>query len=148
MNIKQLKPSKSCRYKQGYINTKSCKKLFPGLYNEKIIYRSSYEKKFMLWLESNKNIKYWGSECFSIPYKDLQGNIHRYFPDYFIEMIDGTGVVVEIKPYNQTIKPINENCYAMKEYIKNSLKWKAMKEFCDNKGYKFKIITEKTLNKL
>lgn len=149
MNIKDLKPSKTSRYKQGYINTKSCKKLFPGLITEKIIYRSSYEKKFMLWLESNKNIKMWGSECFSIPYYNiLDKKTHNYYPDYFIKMIDDSYVVVEIKPYNQTIEPVNKNCWGYKEYIKNICKWKAAKEFCDSRGYKFKILTENTIERL
>lgn len=148
-SIKNLKPSKTSRYEQGYINTKSCKKIFPELKSDKVIYRSSYEKYFIVWLENNKNVKHWGSECICIPYtSSLDGKVHRYYPDYFIEMIDGTGIVVEIKPYNQTQKPINENSYAQKEYIKNVCKWRAAKEFCEHKGYLFKIITEKSIEKL
>ena len=148
MNIKSLKPSKSSRYQQGYINASSCKKLFPELKCDKIIYRSSYEKKFMTWLESSSKVKYWGSECMKIPYIYIDGKMHSYYPDYFIEMVDGSCVVVEIKPHNQTTKPINENCWAYKEYTKNMCKWKATKEFCEAKGYQFKIITEKTIDKL
>ena len=59
MNIKQLKPNKTSRYAQGYIDPRACKKLFPELKADKIIYRSSYEKKFILWLERNNNIKFW-----------------------------------------------------------------------------------------
>jgi hypothetical protein len=148
-NIKQLKPSKSSRYQQGYINADSCKKLFPQLKHDKIIYRSSYERKFMIWLETSKDVKYWGSECFSIPYYYVvDEKMHSYYPDYFVEMMDGSCIVVEIKPSNQTVKPINENCWAYKEYTKNMCKWKATKEFCDAKGYKFKIFTEKTIQKL
>jgi hypothetical protein len=74
--------------------------------------------------------------------------MHNYYPDYFIEMVDGSCIVVEIKPHNQTIKPINENCWAYKEYTKNMCKWRATKEFCDAKGYQFKILTEKSISKL
>lgn len=148
-NIKQLKPSKSSRYQQGYINPESCKKLFPGLQHDRIIYRSSYEKKFMTWLETHKTVKYWGSECFCIPYYYVvDEKIHKYYPDYFVEFEDGTCMVVEIKPSNQTKKPINENCWAYKEYVKNMCKWKATKEFCEAKGYKFKILTEQTISKM
>lgn len=148
-NIKNLKPSKSSRYKQGYINPLSCKKLFPQLKYDKIIYRSSYEKKFIVWLESNKSIKYWGSECFGIPYYYIvDEKNHTYYPDYFIEFEDGSFCVVEIKPSNQTTKPLNENCWAYKEYVKNMCKWAAAKEFCESKGYKFKILTEKTIEHL
>ena len=105
MNIKNLNPSKSSRYKQGCIDPKSCKKLFKSISNEKIIYRSSYELKFIVWLENNDKVKYWGSECFCIPYLYKDGTTHKYYPDYFIEMVDGTKLVIEIKPYNQTQKP-------------------------------------------
>lgn len=149
MNIKDLKPSKRSRYNQGYINTNSCKKLFPGLITEKIIYRSSYEKKFMLWLESNKNIKQWGSECVPIKYFNILDNkYHTYYPDYLVETLEGDYILIEIKPHNQTIKPLQENSYAYKEYVKNICKWKAAQEFCRARGYKFKILTERTINKL
>lgn len=148
MKIKNLKPCINGRYKQGYIDPNSCKKLFPQLKHDRIIYRSSYEKKFIMWLEGNKNIKHWGSECVKIPYLMADGKPHNYYPDYFVETVDGECWVVEIKPYNQTQRPVNENCWAAKEYIKNMCKWRATKEFCESKGYKFKIFTERTIEKL
>lgn len=149
MNIKSLKPSKSSRYKQGYINPNSCRKLFPELKYDKIIYRSSYEKIFMSWLENSSQVKHWGSECICIPYYSaIDNKYHHYYPDYFVEMVDGTGMVVEIKPLNQTTKPLNENCYAYREYVKNMCKWQAAQEFCKEKGYKFKILTEQTIQKM
>ena len=56
-DIKKLKPSKSSRYDQGYIDPKSCKKIFESQKNKPIIYRSSYEKKVIMWLETNKNVE-------------------------------------------------------------------------------------------
>lgn len=148
MDIKSLKPRKSARYKQGYIDPRSCKKLFPQLSKQAIIYRSSYELKFITWLENNNSVKNWGSECFYIPYLYKDGTTHKYYPDYFVEMINGDKIVVEIKPYNQTQKPVNENCWVAKEYSKNVCKWNAAKEFCQRKGFIFKILTEKTINQL
>lgn len=148
MDIKNLKPQKQSRYKQGYINPASCKKLFQSLSKTAIIYRSSYEMKFIMWLESSDKVKGWGSECIKIPYLYIDGKTHTYYPDYFVEMVDGTKMVVEIKPHNQTQKPVNENCWAMREYTKNMCKWKATMEFCKNKGYQFKVLTEKTINQL
>ena len=49
MNIKNLKPKANSRYKQGYVNSMKCKKLFDGLEHEKIIFRSSWEKTFIGW---------------------------------------------------------------------------------------------------
>lgn len=148
MNIKQLNPSKSSRYKQGMVNPLSCKKLFPQLQHDKIIYRSSYEYKFIMWLENSNKVKHWGSECFSIPYFYIDGTTHRYYPDYFVEMMSGDKYVIEIKPKNQTQQPLNENCWAWKEYQKNLCKWRAAKEFCEKKGYQFKILTENTIKQL
>ena len=148
MGIKEFKPIKDGRYSQGYINPASCKKLFPQMKTDKIIYRSSYERKFIVWLENNEQVKNWGSECIRIPYLYIDGKMHSYYPDYFVEMVDGTKMVVEIKPSSQTKRPVNENTWVGKEYRKNMCKWKATMEFCQAKGYKFKIITEKTINNI
>lgn len=148
MGIKEFKPIKDGRYSQGYINPSSCKKIFPQMRADKIIYRSSYERKFIAWLENNEQVKNWGSECIRIPYLYIDGKMHSYYPDYFVEMMDGTKMVVEIKPSAQTKRPVNENTWVGKEYRKNMCKWKATMEFCQAKGYKFKILTEKTINML
>ena len=148
MDIKNLKPQRQSRYKQGYINPASCKIIFSSLSRTAIIYRSSYELKFIMWLENCDKVKGWASECIKIPYLYIDGKTHTYYPDYFVEMMDGTKMVVEIKPHNQTQKPVNENCWAMREYAKNMCKWKATMEFCKNKGYQFKVLTEKTINQL
>lgn len=147
-NIKSLKPKKNSRYTQGYINNKSCKKLFPNISHEPIIYRSSYERKFIAWLESSSKVKYWGSEIIKIPYTYIDGTQHNYYPDYVVEMVDGTKYIIEIKPKNQTTKPINENSWAWKEYSKNICKWTETQRFCDLRGIKFKILTEETINQI
>lgn len=148
-NIKQLKPKKNGRYQQGYINPGSCKKLFPGLVHDHIIYRSSYEKKFIYWCESNPDVKYWGSECMKIPYMYVTDKKqHTYYPDYILEMTNGEKWVIEIKPKNQCTRPLNENGWAWEAYTKNMCKWSAAKQFCEARGFKFKILTEDTISKL
>lgn len=148
-NIKELKPQLNGRYQQGYVNPKSCRKLFQSVSNDKIIYRSSYEKKFIIWLENSPHVQRWASECIEIDYfSTLDSKTHRYYPDYFVEMVDGTKMIVEIKPLNQTKPPVNENCWAAHEYERNLCKWKATKAWCDARGIKFKILTEKTIEKL
>lgn len=149
MNIKQLGPKKDSRYNQGSINPKSCKKLFESTRNEPIIYRSSWEKKFIYWCESSPNVEKWGSECISIRYYNpLDEKEHNYYPDFVVKLKSGETLIVEIKPYNQTIKPCAENSWAMKTYIRNASKWHALEAICKQKGYKFCILTEKTINKL
>lgn len=46
------------RFKQGYFKPKNPKK-FMGEY---AVFRSSYERKFLLWADSNPNVIEWGSE--------------------------------------------------------------------------------------
>lgn len=149
MNIKDLKPSKQSRYKQGYINPGACHKLFEGLENTPIIYRSSYERTFIEWLESSPKVRHWGSETVRIPYYLVSDKkMHSYYPDYLVEFEDGTKMLIEIKPSNQTKKPLVKNSWAMNEWIKNMCKWRAAKEFCEARGYKFNIFTEKTIEML
>ena len=52
-----------------------------------IIYRSLWERKFMVYCDRNENILEWGSEEIVIPYRSpLDGRIHRYFPDFYIKV--------------------------------------------------------------
>lgn len=147
-DIKHLKPQADGRYHQGYINASSCKKLFPSQSNKPIIFRSSYEKSFIYWLESNPNVKAWGSECVGIKYKYIDNKVHTYYPDFIVEMTNGDKIVVEIKPYNQTQKPMLQNDWYSNTYLRNMCKWRAAKELCERNGMKFQIITEKTISKL
>ena len=53
-----------------------------------IIYRSLWERKFMVYCDQSNNIIEWGSEEIIIPYlSPLDGRIHRYFPDFYIKKI-------------------------------------------------------------
>ena len=149
MDIKSLKPRKNGRFQQGYINPNSCKKLFESVKNQPIIYRSSWERIFISWCENCKKVKYWGSECTCIKYHNpVDQKQHRYYPDFVVQLEDGTVMIVEIKPKNQTQVPDCENSWASKTYAVNSAKWSEIKKRCDEKGYKFCILTEKTIAKL
>ena len=89
-DIKSLRPSKKSRYEQGYVNPNTCKKVFESQRGIPIIFRSSLEKKFVIWCESNKDVYRWGSECVQVPYYDPRDERqHTYNPDFFIEMTDG-----------------------------------------------------------
>jgi len=151
MDIKNLKPNKGSRAwtNQGYLDPRSCKKLFQGnISNDLIIFRSSWERKFAYWCEREPSIKYWGSECVTIPYILYDGTQHTYNPDFLIEYQDGTRCIVEIKPMTQCKRPINENGWLWNEYRKNMCKWVAAKKYCADRGFQFKILTEKTINQL
>jgi len=69
---------------QGYFKPKNPQKYKGDPTN--IIYRSGWELKFMLYVDSHPEILEWGSEEFSIPYRSpIDGRIHRYFPDFYIK---------------------------------------------------------------
>lgn len=149
MDIKRLKPKKNSRFSQGYINPESCNKLFESQRKQPIIYRSSWEKKFIYWCETSPKVKHWGSECTCIKYYNpIDEKEHRYYPDFVVELTDGQIMIVEIKPSNQTQPPKKENTWAYKTYIINNSKWKEIKRKCEERGYKFCILTENTINHL
>ena len=51
-----------------------------------IIYRSSWEHKFMLWCDQqNSSVQEWGSEEIVIPYvSPVDGKRHKYYPDFYV----------------------------------------------------------------
>lgn len=121
-----------------------------------IIYRSSWELKFMKYCDLNNNILEWGSEEIAIPYRSpLDGKVHRYFVDFYIKVRDINGEIqkylVEIKPKKQTKEPKKQKritksyLYEVNEYVKNQAKWAAAEEFCEDHSMHFKIITEDEL---
>ena len=68
--------------------------------------------------------------------------------------VNGNEVVelIEIKPYKQTIMPKATKgkhkrtlLTEAKTYAVNTAKWKAAKEYCDLRGIRFRIMTEKDL---
>jgi len=121
-----------------------------------IIFRSSWELRFMKWCDSNPSIIEWGSEIAVIPYvSPLDKKIHRYFVDFYIKVKASNGQIqkylIEIKPDSQT-KPPTIPAKKTKRFVDevfqygvNSAKWKSAKEFCDDRGWKFMVLTEKEL---
>jgi len=121
-----------------------------------IVYRSSWELRFMMKLDADPTVIEWGSEEMIIPYKSpIDGRMHRYFPDFIVRRKTKEGitetVVVEIKPFAQTKEPTPSKTIN-KRYITevqtwgiNSAKWKAAQEFCEDRKWKFMILTEKEL---
>ena len=106
----------------------------------------------MRYCDLNPDIEYWASEELPIRYYNpLDKKYHRYFPDFIIKTIKNDKFVIEIKPSRQTAKPKTPKkktkSYMREsfEYIKNQAKWSAAKAYCEDKGMKFKLITEKEL---
>ena len=122
-----------------------------------VIYRSLWEKKFMIWCDSNPQVLEWGSEETVIPYRSPKDNkTHRYFPDFYMKLTNNQGAttryIIEIKPRYQVIGPKKEKIRRTKRYINeaktfaiNKAKWRAAEIYCADRQMKFKILTEKEL---
>lgn len=143
--IKHLLPKKHSQYKQGIIDPRKLNKYFNSCKNEPIIYRSGLELQFISYCENCSSVYRWASEPVAIRYfSRLDNKEQNYYPDYIIENKDGKRSIVEVKPYNQTIKPKECDSDWLKEaWVKNIDKWKAAKKFADEHGMNFIIVTEK-----
>jgi len=119
---------------------------------KQIVYRSLLERRFMRYCDLNEDILYWASEELPVRYYNpLDKKYHRYFPDFVVKTVNNEKYMIEIKPSRQVTKPKppkkKTKSYMREsfEYIKNQAKWQAAKSYCDDKGMKFKLITEKDL---
>ena len=123
---------------------------------QNIIYRSLWERKFMVYCDTNDKVLEWGSEEIIIPYiSPWDGKIHRYFPDFYIKVKQSSGnikkFIIEVKPKKQTRppKPVERKT---KRWIKevrtfgiNEAKWKHATKWCKDNDMEFKILTEEEL---
>jgi len=129
----------------------------------KIVYRSMWEFKFFRFVDLHPDVIWWQSEEVTVPYlSPIDGKMHRYFPDVILKKRVGPDkyetVMIEIKPQKQTVPPdiskrnstpsgrisrryLNE----VKTYGINEAKWIAARKYCNERGWKFEIMTEKHL---
>ena len=123
----------------------------------KIVYRSMWELRFMKYCDKNPYILEWSSEEIAIPYRGLDNRIHRYYPDFKIKYRNARNEliveIIEVKPKAQTKKPTKKNkpygryLKEARTYGINQLKWESAREYCKDRCYKFRIITEDHLVK-
>ena len=120
--------------------------------SKNIVFRSSWERTFMQYCDENSRVLKWASEEMHIPYFFVpDGKWHRYFPDFVMVVQTNQGQetwIVEIKPHKQTLPPTGRGRRAIKEaveYGRNQSKWTAADAYCRKRGWKFRVITEKTL---
>lgn len=147
-------------YHQGFFRPRNPQKYKGDPTN--IVYRSSWELRLFMYLDSHPNVLKWGSEEVIIPYKSpIDNRWHRYFPDVYVEQINIEGkkqtVLIEIKPDAQTRPPDPSRAKTAKgrpskKYLTevmtwgvNEAKWKAAEEYCKDRGWVFQIMTEKQL---
>lgn len=111
----------------------------------------------MEYCDTHADILQWASEELTVPYYFTgDSKWHRYYPDFVLNVRTKNDEkqtwMVEIKPFAQVQSPVNKR-YTNKrrqiretiEYAKNQAKWAAAHSFCNTKGWKFVVITEKEL---
>lgn len=122
---------------------------YKGKYTD-IVYRSSWEKRYMIWCDTNPSILEWSSEEIIIPYQcGTDNKVHRYYPDFVMKVQTKTNQVkiymVEIKPRSQRLPPTKRNKNYLTEsliFIKNQSKWKYAKKYCEVRGWEFIVLDE------
>lgn len=114
-----------------------------------IIYRSSWELKFFMYVDEHPAIVQWSSEEIVIPYRSpADRKLHRYYPDLWIKKSDGSILLIEIKPKQQCVPPTPEG-KTRRRFVKevmtygiNQAKWKSAMEYCADRKWKFQVLTE------
>ena len=138
------------KFKQGHFEPKNPEK-YKG--NRPIVYRSSWELKFMSWADSTPEITEWISETIFVHYYNpIKKKMCRYFPDFVITKKSGEKYLIEIKPLKETMPPERKKgkrkatlLYEQLTWATNQSKWQAAEKWAKKYGMKFIIITEKTL---
>lgn len=139
------------KYHQGKYTVKNPSKYVGDLTN--VVYRSSWELKFLLWCDSSPSVVSFSSEETIVPYRcGTDGKIHRYYLDFKIKIRDKNGNVntylIEIKPKSQTVPPKYTGKQTKRylsesmTYVKNKSKWEAATQYATERGWKFYIFTE------
>ena len=119
----------------------------------KVIYRSLWERRFMVYCDTTESILSWSSETIVVPYiSPVDNKPHKYFVDFIIKYLGKNGeeitTLIEIKPKKQCKAPPNRKKIT-RSYLKemrtweiNKAKWKTANEFAQERGWNFKILTE------
>lgn len=89
--------------------------------SKEVQYESQLELDFLMRLEELEEVIFYQEQPFAISYKEGEKE-NSYYPDVFVLLKDGRGIVVEIKPV-----------FRMALH-KNLVKWSALRRFCNEMG--------------
>lgn len=115
-----------------------------------IVARSSWELSFMRMADRHPHILQWASESIKIPYFNPLKRKHSiYIPDFLIVYMDKNGKkhaeLIEVKPSSQSRLQEAKSKSDKYALAVNSYKWKAAQHFCESRGLRFRVVTEKEL---
>ena len=76
----------------------------------KVVYRSLWERKFMVYCDETESVLEWGSEEIVVPYlSPIDGKWHRYYVDFIVRVKTHEGKIetklIEIKPKKKCSPP-------------------------------------------
>lgn len=125
-----------------------------------IVFRSKWEYKFCYYCDIEDRIKKWSCENVKIPYDAMSKGEYvskTYTPDFWIQVKELNGelveYIIEVKPQKkleepeepktQTIKSLQNYEYRLREYVQNLNKWEAAEKYCEKRGMKFHLLTER-----
>lgn len=125
-----LKPKKKKRRRRGYKRG-----LHKSLKGGECRYRSGWELAYITWLDANPDVLSFSYEQIIIEYLSNKrtGKVRKYFPDFFVEYVDGHKELIEIKPKKRL------------EQVKVRKKIEAAMKWSEAHHVGFRIITETEL---
>jgi hypothetical protein len=120
------------------------RKYYSGEYNSSKLtnppakFKSGWELNYMKFLDNDPMVKCYSYEPFFLMYisNNNSGKLRKYFPDFLIENIDGTKILVEVKPAKKVDNRVN------KKKADAAMLW------CREHGVNYKVVTEVELKKM
>ena len=137
------------KYSQGIFTPKNPAKLVG---NPTPQFRSSWELRFMHFLDTHPSVLQWASESVRIPYTNpLTGKGSIYVPDFLVVYQDkagnNIGELIEIKPKKETLM---ENAKSKRDkafVLVNTAKWMAALAWSKKHNLRFRVINEDSIYK-
>lgn len=114
----------------------------------RIVARSRWELAYMNALDTSHLVHKWISEPknLNISYLNpIDKQLHRYWPDFLVQYVDGSVELLEIKPMKETVITSSQSTYDKLMVVKNAAKWQAADKFAKSIGGKFRVVTEQQL---
>jgi hypothetical protein len=105
-------------------------------------FESTLERDFIYLLEFDYNVEYFEEQPVKIEYLDTNNTLRNYTPDFYVRYVDYTEPAAWFRPMLFEIKYRDDLWKNWKEY---KPKFQAAIRFAAQKGWRFKILTEKEI---
>jgi hypothetical protein len=101
-------------------------------------FRSGWEEKVMVHLDSDPTVERWTYEQTVIEYLSniRTKKIRRYYPDFFVRYLDGREEIVEVKPKRKL------------DQVTVKKKAEAARLWCSDRGMTYRMLTEIELKEM